>query len=194
MGWNDMATAAPIAERAAQVAILSDSGDPWAHYALGFSYLFMRRFDDSLAEFEAALRLNPSFSLAHGHYGLALACCGRIEEAELATARALRLSPHGSNFSGLLGLFTHYLKGNYKESMRLSREAIRQRADYVGAYRVLTAAAAMAGEIETAKAVLQELRRLQPNISLEWVAKEIPIKGDAEREHYLEGFRRAGLE
>ena len=193
MGWNDMATAAPIAERAAQVAILSDSGDPWAHYALGFSYLFMRRFDDSLAEFEAALRLNPSFSLAHGHYGLALACCGRIEEAELATARALRLSPHGSNFSGLLGLFTHYLKGNYKESMRLSREAIRQRADYVGAYRVLTAAAAMAGEIETAKAVLQELRRLQPNISLEWVAKEIPIKGDAEREHYLEGFRRPGL-
>jgi tetratricopeptide (TPR) repeat protein len=167
---------------------------PWAHYALGFSYLFMRRFDDSLAEFEAALRLNPSFSLAHGHYGLALECCGRIEEAELATARALRLSPHGSNFSGLLGLFTHYLKRNYKESMRLSREAIRQRADYVGAYRVLTAAAAMAGEIETAKAVLQELRRLQPNISLEWVAKEIPIKGDAEREHYLEGFRRAGLE
>jgi TolB-like protein len=194
MGWNHMATAAPIAERAAKAAIAADSGDPWAHYALGFSYLFMRRFDDSLAEFESALRLNPSFSLAHGHYGLALACCGRIEEAELATARALRLSPHGSSFSGLLGLFTPYLKGNYKESMRLSREAIRQRPDYVGAYRVLTAAAGMAGEIEIAKAALQELRRLQPNISLDWVAKEIPIKRDAEREHYLEGFRRAGLE
>jgi len=193
MGWNDMAIAAPIAERAAKAAIMADSGDPWAHYALGFSYLFRRRFDDSLAEFESALRLNPSFSLAHGHYGLALACCGRLEEAELATARALRLSPHGSSFSGLLGLFTHYLKGNYKESMRLSREAIRQRADYVGAYRVLTAAAGMAGEIEIANSALQELRRLQPNISLEWVAKQIPIKGNAEREHYLEGFRRAGL-
>ena len=52
----------------------------------------------------------------------------------------------------------------------------------------------MAGEIEIANSALQELRRLQPNISLEWVAKQIPIKGNAEREHYLEGFRRAGLE
>src|SRR5690242_17817572 len=194
MGWANDATALPIAERAALAAILADAGDPWAHYALGFSYLFRRRFDDSLAEFEAALRLNPSFSLAHGHYGLALACCGRLEEAQLATARALRLSPLRSGFSGLLGLFTHYLTGNYKESMRLSQEAVRQRADYVGAYRVLTAAAAMAGEIEVAKAALQELRRLQPNISLQWIAENIPIKRDIEREHYLEGFRRAGLE
>jgi TolB-like protein len=194
MGWKDMATVAPIAERAAQAAILADSSDPWAHYAFGFSYLFARRFDDSLAEFEAALRLNPSFSLAQGHYGLAWACCGRMQEAELATARALRLSPLGSSFSGILGLFTHYLTGNYKESMRLSQEAVRQRADYVGAYRVLMAAAAMAGEIEVAKAALQELRRLQPNISLQWIAENIPIKRDIEREHYLEGFRRAGLE
>jgi hypothetical protein len=73
-------------------------------------------------------------------------------------------------------------------------EPVRQRADYVGAYRVLTAAAAMAGEIEIAKAALQELRRLQPNISLQWITKNIPIKRNIEREHYLEGFRRAGLD
>jgi hypothetical protein len=41
---------------------------------------------------------------------------------------------------------------------------------------------------------LQELRRVQPNISLDWIAKEMPIKQDAERGHYLEGFRRAGLD
>ena len=94
MGWEDMAAAAPIAERAARAAILADSEDPWAHYALGCVYLFARRFDDSLAEFEQALRLNPNFSLAQGYYGLTLAYCGRGEEAELAAGRALRLSPH----------------------------------------------------------------------------------------------------
>src|SRR5207302_3566010 len=31
MGWADMATAIPIAERAALAAIRSDSEDPWAH-------------------------------------------------------------------------------------------------------------------------------------------------------------------
>ena len=41
---------------------------------------------------------------------------------------------------------------------------------------------------------LQELRRAQPNISLAWIAAHMPIRHDADREHYLEGFRRAGLD
>jgi hypothetical protein len=52
----------------------------------------------------------------------------------------------------------------------------------------------MAGQADIGKAALQELRRAQPNISLDWIAKQMPIKHDTEREHYLEGFRRAGLE
>jgi hypothetical protein len=59
---------------------------------------------------------------------------------------------------------------------------------------VLVAAAAMAGEIDLAKAALQELRRAQPGISLAWIADRMPIKADAERAHYLEAFRRAGLD
>jgi hypothetical protein len=77
--------------------------------------------------------------------------------------------------------------------MRLAREGIRQRADFVGAHRVLTAAAGMAGQTDVAKVALHELRRAQPNISLPWIGKQMPIRNDAEREHYLEGFRRAGL-
>ena len=197
MGWEDMAaTAAPIAESAAQAAILADSEDPWAHYALGCVYLFARRFDDSLAEFESALRLNPNFSLAQGYYGLTLAYCGRSAEAELAASRALRLSPHDPLSAIYFGIasYAQYVGRNYKEAMRLAREGIRQRADFVGAHRVLTAAAGMAGQADIGKAALQELRRAQPNISLDWIAKQMPIKHDTEREHYLEGFRRAGLE
>jgi hypothetical protein len=44
MGWADMATTIPIAERAALAAILADSADPWAHNALGCVYLLLRRF------------------------------------------------------------------------------------------------------------------------------------------------------
>ena len=125
MGWEDMAaTAAPIAESAAQAAILADSEDPWAHYALGCVYLFARRFDDSLAEFESALRLNPNFSLAQGYYGLTLAYCGRSEEAELAASRALRLSPHDPLSAIYYGIasYAQYVGRNYKEAMRLARE------------------------------------------------------------------------
>jgi hypothetical protein len=52
----------------------------------------------------------------------------------------------------------------------------------------------MAGQTDGARASLQELRRVQPNISLAWVAGQMPIKLPVDREHYLEGFRRAGME
>ena len=90
--------------------------------------------------------------------------------------------------------YAQYVGRNYDEAMRLARQGIRQRADFVGAHRVLTAAAGMAGETEVAHTALQELRRAQPNISLGWIASEMPIKLDSDREHYLEAFRRAGLD
>jgi TolB-like protein len=195
MGWTDMAVAAPIAERAALTAIRADSEDPWAHHALGAAYMFTRRSDDCLAEFELALQLNPNFSLAQGYYGLGLAYCGRWEEASVAARRALRLSPRDPFSAVYCGIaaYAQFVGRNYEEAMRLSRDGIRQRGDFVGAHRVLTAAAGMAGRDDVAHAALQELRRAQPNISLAWIATHMPIKHDADRAHYLEGFRRAGL-
>jgi tetratricopeptide (TPR) repeat protein len=196
MGWADTARAMKIAEHSAEAAIRADSEDPWAHNALAHVYLFARRFDDSLAEFELALRLNPNFALAQGYYGLSLSYNGRGQEADEAARRALRLSPRDPFSAVYYGIaaYAQFIGRNYVEAMRLSREAIRQRGDFVGAHRVLTSAAGMAGQTDTATRALQELRRAQPNISLAWIAKEMPIRQDAEREHYLEGFRRAGLD
>jgi TolB-like protein len=196
MGWSDMAAVVPLAERAALAAIRADSEDPWAHNALGSAYLFRRRFEDSLAELEVALRLNPNFSLAQGYYGLVLSYAGRWEEGSVAARRALRLSPRDPFSAVFCGIaaYAQFVGRNYDGAIRLAREGIRQRSDFVGAHRVLTAAAGMAGKDDVAAAALRELRRAQPNISLAWIANQMPIMQEAERKHYLEGFRRAGLE
>jgi len=196
MGWIDMRPAMALAERAASAAIRVDAEDAWAHVALGHVHLFARRFDDSLAEFETALRLNPNFALALGYYGLSLSYSGRRREAEEVAGRALRLSPrdpYSAVYAGVLA-YAKFLGGDYEGAIQLSREAIRQRSDFVGAHRVLTAAAGMAGDATLAASGLEECRRAQPNLSLDWIATEMPIKLDADRAHYLEGFRRAGLQ
>jgi TolB-like protein len=195
IGWEDRTVVLPIAERAALAAIAVDSEDPWAHLALGMVHLYARRFDDSLAAFETALRLNPSFSIAHAHYALTLSYCGRWEEGASAAGRAIRLSPRdpfSATYYGVAG-YAQYVGRNYEEAIRLARQGIHH-ADFIGAHRVLTAAAGMAGRSDIAEAALRELRRIQPNVSLAWIAKEIPTKLDSERQHYLEGFRRAGLD
>ncbi len=195
MGWMDMATALSAAERAARAAIRADDEDAWAHNALGHVYLFARRFEDSLAEFETALRLNPNFALAQGYYGLTLGYCGRWHDADEAARRAIRLSPRDPYAPVYFGIaaFARFLGGDYEEAIRLAQESLRQRSDFVGGHRVLTAAAGMAGQSEIARVALEELRRAQPNVSLAWIAEFMPIKLASDRDHYLEGFRRAGL-
>jgi TolB-like protein/cytochrome c-type biogenesis protein CcmH/NrfG len=195
MGWEEMSRAVPVAEQAALAAIRADSEDAWAHYALASVYLFNRRFDDCIAEFELALRLNPNFSPARGIYGVALSYRGRWEEGDRAARQALRFSPRDPFAAIYCGVaaYCQYIGRNYQEAIRLSREALRQRSDFVGAHRVLTAAAGMSGQQDVARAAMIELRRAQPNISLSWIASSMPCESDAEREHYLEGFRRAGL-
>lgn len=195
LGWTDIATAAPAAEEAALAAIAADNEDAWAHTALGSVYFSTRRLDDALAEFELAQQLNPNFSLVQGYYALALTYAGRWEDAYAAAQRAIRQSPRDPSSAIYHGVaaYAQFVGRNYHEAIALAREATRQRGDLSGAYRVLTVAAGMAGQIEIAKVALQELRRTQPNISLTWVATQLPWKHDADREHYLEGFRRAGL-
>jgi tetratricopeptide (TPR) repeat protein len=158
--------------------------------------LLTRHFDESLAELALALRLNPNFALAQAIYGLALAFCGRWQEADEAARRALRLSPRDPLSALYYGVssYAQFVGRNYEEALQLAQTAVRLRSDYVGALRLLAASAAMAGQSKTAASALQELRRAQPNVSLAWIASQMPIQLETEREHYLEAFRRAGLE
>lgn len=195
LGWADLASAAPIAGRAAASAVQLDREDAWAHTALGSVYFSTRRLADALSEFETALQLNPNFCLAQGYLALALCYAGRHEDSFEAAQRAIRLSPRDPALAIYYGIagYARFLLRRYEEAIELAREAIRHRGDLTGAYRVLVVAAALNGDAATAATALAELRRTQPNISLAWAATQLPWHNEADRAHFLEGLRRAGL-
>ena len=195
LGWAGLAAVAPLAEAAALAAVRCDHEDAWAHVGLGSVYFSTRRLADALSEFEQALTLNPNFSLAQGYYALALSYAGRSQEAFDAAQRAIRLSPRDPSlgiYQGIAG-YARFTERHYDEAIALAREAIRHRGDLTGAYRVLAVSAGMTGDEALAETALGELRRAQPGISLHWIATQLPWANDADRAHYLEGFRRAGL-
>jgi TolB-like protein/Tfp pilus assembly protein PilF len=195
LGWAELAAAAPVAEAAALAAVRCDHEDAWAHTALGSVYFSTRRLDDALAELEQALTLNPNFSPAQGYYALALSYAGRSADAYEAAQRAIMLSPRDPSLAIYYGIagYARFTERRYDEAIALAREAIRHRGDLTGAYRVLAVSAGMTGDRVLARMALQELRRTQPNISRDWIATQLPWRNDGDREHYLEGFRRAGL-
>lgn len=195
LGWTELTEVAQEAEQSALAAIQQDPDDPWAHTALGSVRFSTGRLEDALWEFKIANNLNPNFCLAQAYYALALSYAGRSQEAFEAVQRAIRLSPLDPSLAIYYGIaaYARFTERKYEEAISLAREATRHRGDLTGAYRVLAVSAGMTGDASLAGTALGELRRSQPNLSLSWIATGLPWLNESDREHYLEGFRRAGL-
>ena len=196
MGWEDMAKAVPVAERAALAAIRADSEDAWAHYALASVYLFNRRFEDSVAEFELALRLNPNFSPARGIYGVALAYRGRWEEGDAAARAGAALFPARSLCRDLLRRCR--LLPVCRPQLRRGDPPLPRSAAPAQRFRRRPPRAdGLARHVRRdrggARRRWQRCAASSRTISLAWLSSEMPFEREEDRAHYLEGFRRAGL-
>lgn len=162
--------------------------------ALGHLAFAARRTDEAVQCFQAALDLNPNFAAAHGYVGWALAFDGRSEEAISHSEQAIRMSPRDPLntffFSGVA--VSHYLAGRYMEAVKWARQAMQLRPGMVNNYRILCASLGQAGLLDDARAVMSQLRELQPELSVAWIKQSVPYTpGPMAR--FLEGMHKAGL-
>ncbi len=179
----------------AKTAVALDEQDPWGHVALGFVHGYTRNCDDAIAEMQRALGINPNFALAHGLFGLVLAWASKARQALEEIEWAMRLSPRdvmNGHYPIVRGV-AHFIAGDYEGMVVEARDAVRQRPDSVGAYRVLAVGCAHLGKFDEARAAAERLKELQPGITLGWAERNIPIANPNDRARYVEGLRRAGL-
>jgi tetratricopeptide (TPR) repeat protein len=194
-GWNKDGSvpnrAAALAKRAAEL----DDSDPWAHMALGYVALSMRRTDEAVEEFRQALELNPNFAAAHGYLGFALAMDGRSDEAIPHAEQAIQMSPHDPQnaiFNTAIAV-AHYLAGRYPEAVVFGRKALQQRTQFTSGHRIYVASLAQAGQIDEARAALIRLKDVFPEITIAWIEQYVPYTARTMAK-FLEGMRKAGLE
>jgi TolB-like protein/class 3 adenylate cyclase/tetratricopeptide (TPR) repeat protein len=195
IGWNLNEPQVNEAAAHAKRAVELDDSDPWAHLALGYVAYTSRRTGDAEEEFRRVLDLNPNFAAAHGYLGQALTHAGRPDEAIPNLERAIRLSPHDPQnavFNVALGA-SHYLAGRYDEAIAFSRNAWQQRYGLTAAHRVYCASLAQAGRVDEARAALEGLKKLHPELSIAWIEKYVSYT-PAPMAKFLEGMRKAGLE
>ncbi len=179
----------------AQRAIELDPDDPWGHAAAGYVYTFSRKFGPAVEELTEALHRNPNFAFARMILGVAYGYGGLAEEGIAQVAIATRLSPRDYGQAANLSVegLCHFVAGRYAEAVSFERRAVQMRNNFGTAWRTLTAAAGMAGDLDLARAGLAECKRLQPGLSLDWVEKYHPLMRVEDRGRYIEGLRRAGL-
>ena len=195
VGWLPEGNDAELAAKHSRIASELDDCDPWAHLALGYLAFVARKTDEAIDCFRRALNLNPNFAAAHGFVGWALAFDGRSDEAIGHLQQAIRMSPrdplNGFFFAGLSA--SHYLAGRYTEAVEWARQAVQMRGGILGGHRILCASLAQAGLIEEARAAMNQLRQLQPGISIDWIKQSVPYTARP-MARFLEGMRKAGLQ
>jgi TolB-like protein/cytochrome c-type biogenesis protein CcmH/NrfG len=186
----------PMAREAARKAVELDERDPWGHVVLGRVYAQARDHNRAVAELEKAIELNPNLPMARGMFGLILAYGGRSDEALAELDKAIRANPRDPFNIFYYGAYSvaHYLAGRYEEAVRWARQAVQQRPDYLGAYRILASSCANLGELEEARTALDKAKRLQPGLSLAWVEEYAPYVRPDDLRHFIEGLRKAGLQ
>ena len=97
--------------------------DFWVTFELAWTLNRLRRWDEGLGYFRAALALRPDSAAAYNGLGENLRCQGRVDEAIDSLERALRLDPRNMLAHYNLALALHS-KGRLDEAIDHNRQAL----------------------------------------------------------------------
>ena len=104
--------------------------------------------------------------------------------------KALRLNPHPPGwYYWLLGL-AQYAAGRYEDAIETLRHEATHR---MGSQRILAASLAQLGRLEEAKVEAAQFLASNPHFSMQHWASTQPFRHDQDRQHFIEGYAKAGL-
>ncbi|PST22253.1 adenylate/guanylate cyclase domain-containing protein [Mesorhizobium plurifarium] len=178
------------ARTAAAKAVEIDPENADAHIVLGYLRAYEGEFEAGVAEFEQGLRLNPNHSAGWAHLADLRVFEGRATEAVECAENSFRLNPYppGDHYS-FLG-WAQYAAGRYRDAIETLRHP---QAGGPGSKRNLAAALARLGRTAEAREVGREFLSEFPNFSARQWGRTQPFRNDADRQHVIEGYIKAGL-
>jgi len=177
----------------AQKAIALDNSLALPHGLLGWIYTLMLQHDKGIAECEQAVNLEPNSALAYFRLSLALRYAGRPKEAITACKEAIRLDPIPPGFYYQNITHLYCLTGQYEEAIKVGKEATRVEPNNFTVRAFLTVAYSLHGRQEEARIEAAEVLRINPKFSIDYWAKTMPYKNEADRELIIGALRKAGL-
>lgn len=197
-GWSaDPAQALRECFDAASEAVALDDGDWLGHVMKGLGYLWTQRaFDPGIHENRRAVALNPSAPTAYHGLACLLSFTGCWADAIPELHKLLRLDPQyrfaGSALADIS--LAHLMLRDFDQAHAFAEKAIQAQPWFVRSYQRLACCLGHMGQAERAREVVARLLQHQPGLSLSYIDATYPFKQAANREFFLEGLRKAGLQ
>lgn len=173
----------------ANMAIVNDAQDARGYSELGFSLLYQRKHNPSLAAYERAREINPNDADVLAELGDLHVYIGEPAKGAELLKRAMRLNPYYPDWY-LWGLGDAYF---YLQDYDAAVSWLQRMRDPSEAHRLLCASYAHLGRLEDARRHAKMILEKHPNFSIEhW--RKVPPHDDPDRIDLLvDGLQKAGL-
>jgi len=174
-----------------QKAIALDNSLALPHALLGWIYTLTLQHDKGIAECEQAVNLEPNSAIAHFYLSMALRYAGRPKEAITVAKEAIRLDPIPISIYYQSLTNSYCLTGQYEEAIAAGKKATGLGPNNLVAHAFLAAAYSLHGREEEARIEAAEVLRINPKFTVDYWAKTIPYKNEADRELIIGALRKA---
>ena len=180
--------------------VLSKSSASASAHATKGAILLFGHPEEALAEYDAALEIDPNNPAVYAAKAIALIGSGRAREAFSPAQLALRLSPRDPlAFQWRYWLcHAHLHLHQYGEAIEECRRSANLNNSSWYAYVDLTSAYGATGQLEQAQQSLTELNKLRPDFTIHWYRElvySISTNPQFRREidDILDGLRKGGV-
>lgn len=150
-----------------------------------------------IALIDRALQINPNSADALTYSGMARAYLGESDVALAHLERAHRLSPLDAQTYNkfLAAAFATFTAGRYEESLDWTDRTLREKADYVPAWRMRAACFGLLGRIDEGREAVLRLLAFSPRETQASIRTyySVSIKKPGAVDAFVEGLRRAGM-
>jgi eukaryotic-like serine/threonine-protein kinase len=169
---------------------LNKSDAHWDHLMLGEALSDQGHLEDGLAEFRAAIKLQPDFAAAHFRLGVKLAEMGRVDEAIKEYRAAISIQPDDAMAHDNLGCSLAD-QGKRDEAIAEHRTAIRLRPELANAHYNLGHALCDQKKLAEAVAEYRQAIRLRPGYAQAHNNLGAALKDQGKLAEAIASYRRA---
>lgn len=194
MGWvhwgGPTETNRNVALGLARKAVAIDPDDAGCRWVLAYLLAYERAFAESDAEFAKAIELDPGEADIWMAMSDIAVLAGRVEDGLEYIRKAFRLNPFPTSGYYLTLGQAQYAARDYEAAI----ETLRRDETYrTSSRRFLAASLAQLGRVDEARSEVELFLVGNPHFTTShWVATE-PFRDAATLEHFVEGYRKAGL-
>ncbi|AYF86530.1 MULTISPECIES: winged helix-turn-helix domain-containing tetratricopeptide repeat protein [unclassified Pseudomonas] len=174
----------------ARKAVSLDPDDAGCRWVLAYLLAYGRSFTEADAEFARAIALDPNEADTWAALSDIAVLAGRIEEGLEYIRKAFRLNPFPASWYYLALGQAQYAAGDYEAAI----ETLRRDETYrTSSRRFLAASLAQLGRLDEARAEVELFLVGNPLFTIGHWASSEPLRDAATLEHFVDGYRKAGL-